>query len=67
MLNLRSETFPFSDLLKGPLLSDGPLLSGFNRKVKKTNVPFGEPLLSECHGSKAGFTFSVIINVSASN
>ena len=30
----------------GPLLSGGPLPSGFNRKVKKTNVTFGEPLFS---------------------
>lgn len=33
-LRLRSESFPSSDFFKGPLLSDGPLLSGFNRKVK---------------------------------
>ena len=27
----------------GSLLSEGPLLSAFERKVKKNNVTFGEP------------------------
>ena len=40
---LRTETF---SVFLGPLLSGGPLFSGFNRKVKKINVTFGEPLFS---------------------
>ena len=46
-------TFSFSVFFKGLLLLGGllfwggPLLSGLNRKGKKFNVAFGEPLFSE--------------------